>query len=78
MRHTLDCRPGLEPGTIPSSPVFANGPRLKARVIGARSADTITARGRRLPHREAGHMTAPENAARYITRKPCTEAAVHT
>ena len=29
-------------------------------MIGARSADTIRARGHEAPHREAGHMTAPE------------------
>ncbi len=38
-------------------------------VIGARSADTIRARGQTAPHREAGHMTAPETAVNYITKK---------
>jgi hypothetical protein len=46
-------------------------------MIGARSADTIKARGHAAPQPETGHMTAPQNRSRH-QENPCTKGAVHT
>jgi hypothetical protein len=47
-------------------------------MYGARSADTIKARGHHAPHPQAGHMTAPDQVAKPRQQNPCNAGAVHT
>jgi len=45
-----------------AKPLFVTS-REPVAMYGARFADTIKASGHRVPHRQAGHMTAPDQLA---------------
>ena len=40
---------------------------VRATVIGSQSADFIMASGLIVPHKQAGHMTAPDQTAKNVT-----------